>query len=73
MREELIKLHKKIGQDFLDKIDEYKEKNNISYNDIAKIVGINRFYFGNLRNKIKKNGISPSEKLLIKFEKAGII
>ncbi|MFR3819625.1 MAG: hypothetical protein ACLTXO_13905 [Fusobacterium varium] len=72
MKEELLELQKKIGEDFLKKIEIYKKENNLSYNEIAKIVGINNYYFGNLRNKIKKMGILPSEKVMKKFEKIRI-
>lgn len=73
MNEELIKAKKKIGLEFLNKIYEYKERNNISYKEMSKIVGINNYYFGNLRYKIKVKGIIPTEKVLKKFKKIGII
>lgn len=69
---ELEEVKKKIGHNFLKKIDKYKKQNNISYNQIADLVGINKFYFANLRNKIKKENQIPSEKILKKFEKLGI-
>lgn len=69
MKEELIKVQKKIGHEFLLKIDTYKKKNNLSYSEIAEIVGIDKYYFANLRNKIKKNNIVPSEKVIKKFKK----
>ncbi|MEE1477097.1 MAG: hypothetical protein ACLUBL_03530 [Fusobacterium sp.] len=69
MKEELIKVQKKIGHEFLLKIDIYKKKNNLSYSEIAEIVGIDKYYFANLRNKIKKNNIVPSEKVIKKFKK----
>lgn len=69
MKEELLELQKKIGEDFLKKIEIYREKNNLSYKEIAKLVGINNYYFGNLRSKIRNKGILPSEKVMKKFEK----
>lgn len=72
MKEELLILRKKIGIEFLNKIDSYKEENNISYSEIAEKVGIDKYYFGNLRNKIKNKGIIPSDKILKKFSKIGI-
>lgn len=72
MKEELLVLRKKIGIEFLNKIDSYKEKNKISYGEIAEKVGIDKYYFGNLRNKIKNKGIIPSDKILKKFSKIGI-
>ncbi|EPC09150.1 MULTISPECIES: hypothetical protein [Fusobacterium] len=72
MKEELIELQKKIGEDFLEKIENYKKENDLSYKEVAKLVGISNYYFGNLRNKIKNKGILPSEKVMKKFEKIGI-
>ena len=62
MKEELIKIQEKVGKEFLSKIDKYKEKNNLSYSQIAEIVGINKFYFANLRNKIKKGSLVPTDR-----------
>lgn len=72
MKEELLKLQKKIGKDFLEKIEIYREKNNLSYKEIAELVGINNYYFGNLRSKIRNKGMLPSEKVIKKFEKIGM-
>ena len=72
MKEELIQIQEKVGKEFLSKIDKYKEKNNLSYSQIAEIVGINKFYFANLRNKIKKESLVPTDKVLKKFEKINI-
>lgn len=72
MKEELIEIQKKLGKEFLHKIDRYKEKNDLSYSQIAEIVGIDKFYFANLRNKIKKENLVPTDKVLKKFKKIGI-
>ncbi len=69
MKEELVKVQKKIGHNFLLKVDIYKKRNNLSYSKIADIVGIDKYYFANLRNKIKKNNIVPSDKVMKKFSK----
>ncbi|MCF2626229.1 hypothetical protein I6E17_08690 [Fusobacterium perfoetens] len=69
MKEELVEVQKKIGQEFLLKIDTYKRNNHLSYTDIADIVGIDKFYFANLRNKIKKNKTVPTDKVIKKFSK----
>lgn len=63
---------KKIGKQFLAEIDNYKTQNNLSYSKIADIVGVDRFYFANVRNKIKNHNIVPTDKLLEKFKKIGI-
>ena len=69
MKEELIKFLKNLGQEFLLKVDEYKENNHLSYSKIADIVGIDKFYFANLRNKIKNNNAVPTDKIIKKFSK----
>lgn len=72
MKEKLLEVQKKIGEEFLLKIDTYKSKNNLSYSEIAEIVGVDKFYFANIRNKIKKYNVVPTDKLLEKFKKIGI-
>lgn len=69
MKEELIKVQKKIGHEFLLKVDIYKKRNHLSYSEIADIVGIDKYYFANLRNRIKKNNIVPTDKVMKKFSK----
>lgn len=69
MKEELIKVQKKIGHEFLEKVDIYKKRNHLSYSEIADIVGIDKYCFANLRNRIKKNNIVPTDKVMKKFSK----
>lgn len=71
--ETLKKVKKRMGLNFLEKIDEYKLSHNCSYNDIAREVGISIYYFANLRSKIKKTFIFPSEKTVQKFKNKKII
>lgn len=73
MREEIEKTKKQLSRDFLKKIDNYKNKNKITYNDIARIVGIDTYAFATMRNRVKKNSSLPTKKTMEKFEKVGII
>ena len=73
MTDRLIKLKAKISVDFIRKIEKYKKNNRLSYGEIARIAGINKFYFANLRSKIKKGKSFVGEETLKKFEKAKII
>lgn len=73
MREEIKKLKKKVSDEFLEKIEIYKNNNGLSYKEIADLVGINIYYFNNLRYRMKKEEIIPSDKILKKFEKIGIV
>lgn len=73
MREEIKKLKKKVSNEFLEKIEIYKKNSGLSYKEIADLVGINIYYFNNLRCRMKKEEIIPSDKILKKFEKIGIV
>lgn len=56
----------KLNEKVLDKIEKYKDKNNLKYSEIAEKIGISKYSFANMRHNWEKKKCSPSGRI---FEK----
>lgn len=52
-----------LNERVLEKIENYKIKNNLKYSEIAEKLGISKYSFANMRHNWENNKCSPSGRI----------